>query len=1079
MTRIITERFDYWPMSTAMVINNTVGPNEGARRSGVACAECPAGAANNVAAALPSVTGEPLSYRQAFRLSALPGESSALWRLSDATGIILELTVNAAGKIEWWDPVSASHPPGSLTITAGTYFVVEVQLNVAAAGKSTFSWRVNGVAIGSGEIEVRNAGVKTSTMGNISSAAMVVFLDDFAVNNAKGEVDNTWLGLGYPAVPNRRPVGCYQGMAADGDVYSIGQGDAPFNLSTLNSFESHQGRKAGIIHFSDPWESKAGGGLLWDGFGVNATATCFARGAIPLKSIAGGEGICAKVLAGEFDASIKTWAEAAKAFAHPFFLRPWWEMNGTWWNWSTTAAQFVEAWQYLYNKIKPIAPNVTFVWCPNVLSAEVAIIADFGSFYPGDAFVDWIGLDGYSGENPLKKYGWRTPAAVFKPSYDRIREVAPSKPIIICETACSEIGGTKSAWITELLGTTIPVLMPAVKAHVWFNWNITAGEGRLDWQIESSAPAQAAYKAGIASPYYLPPSVQEFTILQGVPPPPEGLLPIVSPPAQIVVQVVTEGGSGRGFDLSDEVEGLSFTNSNPGGDEFCSFTLHRSWFAENPEVGRGDILRVIAGIDVLWTGRIEDTDRSTGDAETIGVTAYGLGNRFADVTFAEIYVDRDLSRWEGIPNERVEKLGNLWQTDRGSVELRPTGSSGRPAVALSFSTLHTTATIKQIVESWYDAAGIPIGAVVYDMVSFDAFGGGYGFLGAEWFAAIYLATSPELPGSVDSTANLVPSASGTLTATTSDRAYAALQFYYTGISETLANDWRVEFHTAVFGRHGMTKQGASPGGFTADQIVGNIVSRASHIQARNVSSFGYVIPNFTVLTPVTLKTGIEEVSQYASVDYGVWGPNSVFDRSVDGYFDYTAKDTSTQHWTALRSDFEADLTFHSETGSLYDTVNITYQTEGGKTQVETFSTYSPDLARAGLSPRTYPLNVGTTTKAGARIYAEIFLDLFAGFAPARGSGSLTGSVRHYRRGRIPAYYMRADGANVRVPDILPAETTFALSEAPDRRTTFPIKRVTVDCSGDMPRTTVEFDQSTEALASLLAQEAQMPALVGP
>ena len=69
---------------------------------------------------------------------------------------------------------------------------------------------------------------------------------------------------------------------------------------------------------------------------------------------------------------------------------------------------------------------------------------------------------------------------------------------MIGETSSSEYGGSKPAWITDALTTQIPSRYPRMRALVWFNKNT---EG-MDWIIESSRAAQAAFAAGIAAPWY-------------------------------------------------------------------------------------------------------------------------------------------------------------------------------------------------------------------------------------------------------------------------------------------------------------------------------------------------------------------------------------------------------------------------------------------------------------------------------------------------------------------------------------------------------------------------------------------------
>lgn len=544
-------------------------------------------------------------------------------------------------------------------------------------------------------------------------------------------------------------------------------------------------------------------------------------------------------------------------------------------------------------------------------------------------------------------------------------------------------------------------------------------------------------------------------------------------PPQVTVVAIAEGGRGRGFDLTDEIEGLTFSNVNPGGDEVCSFTLSRSWFAENPEIDKGNLLRVLYGVDVLWQGRVEEIDRGTGDSETLLVTCYGLGNRLGDLTFREIYIDRDNSKWVDRSIQRRIDQASLVANVLASSGFQDTGSAG-PGLVFTFTTAQSGTT--NIGELWYYGQGIDLGALSYSFRSLGGAGADASFSDQGFLSTDDLATS------FDSGTNhqQTNAENQTFVASVAGRKYALFQVRYAaGSSFTFTSNVHGWLFPRVTGRHGIIAKGSAPTeGFSADQIVVHIVSKATGIMPRTISSFSYIIQQLTFETAISPKDAIPTVDEFAGADYGTWGPSSPFDNSTNGYFDYTQKQPEVQHWFATRADFDDDLNFHTETQSLYDTVDVNYTDEGGINRTERFSITSPDLMEAGLSPRVYTLVAGTTTKAGARAFGEIFLSLFAGFAPARGSGTLSKPIRHYRRGLLSPCYLRADGANVRIPDILPAETTFSLDATPDRRTTFPIKRVTVDCSGEVPKANIEFDQANDSLAVLLAQEAAQAALVG-
>ena len=118
------------------------------------------------------------------------------------------------------------------------------------------------------------------------------------------------------------------------------------------------------------------------------------------------------------------------------------------------------------------------------------------SLYPGDAYVDWTCLDGYNwGTNPWNPNVWLTFSQTFGPSYSNITgSIAPSKPMVIGETASTEYGGSKAAWITDMLKTQLPLNFPKIKGFLWFEMWDSRG---YDWPIILSSTSQSAFATNI------------------------------------------------------------------------------------------------------------------------------------------------------------------------------------------------------------------------------------------------------------------------------------------------------------------------------------------------------------------------------------------------------------------------------------------------------------------------------------------------------------------------------------------------------------------------------------------------------
>jgi len=278
----------------------------------------------------------------------------------------------------------------------------------------------------------------------------------------------------------------YQGARADGEPYGLS--DAPWNTQTYDLWTQHAGRAPTILHWGQPF------GAL----DTNALNIAKTRGAVSLISV---DFPVDSINSGSLDATIDAFAAKCKAWGYPILLRPGWEMNGTWFGWGRKSG-FVAAWRRYVSRIRAIAPNVSFVWCPNTIWDSAS---DPAPYFPGEAYVDWVGIDGYNRAEP-----WHSPYEVFKATYDRLRLLAPNRPMMICETGCVENGGNKAAWLTNLLTKALPERFPAVKALIWFNWNIFEKNRTWEWPIESSSASQAAYKAGLALPYYS--AVPNFTL---------------------------------------------------------------------------------------------------------------------------------------------------------------------------------------------------------------------------------------------------------------------------------------------------------------------------------------------------------------------------------------------------------------------------------------------------------------------------------------------------------------------------------------------------------------------------------------
>jgi beta-mannanase len=296
----------------------------------------------------------------------------------------------------------------------------------------------------------------------------------------------------------------YWGAYVDGDRWGLA--DAPWDMRTLDAFEAQAGKRVSILHWGQPW--------YWSGlaqpFSPSIYEATSRRGAIPLVDwnpwdlAAGGSadqpGVALRtILSGDHDAYIRDWAAGAREWGKPLFLRFGHEMNGSWYPWSegrngNAPGEFARAWRHVRDLFASVgATNVTWVWSPNVVYPGSTPLA---GLYPGDAYVDWVAMDGYNfGVGPVRQDGWRSFAEAFGATYRSLEALAPSKPMMVAEVGSSEHGGSKAAWIADALGPRLSADFPRIRALVWFDWN---AEG-MDWVIESSPAARGAFADAIRS----------------------------------------------------------------------------------------------------------------------------------------------------------------------------------------------------------------------------------------------------------------------------------------------------------------------------------------------------------------------------------------------------------------------------------------------------------------------------------------------------------------------------------------------------------------------------------------------------
>ena len=191
------------------------------------------------------------------------------------------------------------------------------------------------------------------------------------------------------------------------------------------------------------------------------------------------------VIRGDLDQFFKNYAAGAKAYGGPVILIPYSEFNGDWFPWgvnigNNSPQKLVQAFRHI-RVLFSGAPNVKFGWVPN---AEAGGNDNISAAYPGDAYVDYVGVDGFNfgGGEEL------TFSQLFGSTLSRLTQF--NKPAMVFSMG-THAASNKAAWITDALTVQIPKY-PQVKGWLWFNEN-----KETDWRVQSDPQSLAAFKAAL------------------------------------------------------------------------------------------------------------------------------------------------------------------------------------------------------------------------------------------------------------------------------------------------------------------------------------------------------------------------------------------------------------------------------------------------------------------------------------------------------------------------------------------------------------------------------------------------------
>ncbi len=298
--------------------------------------------------------------------------------------------------------------------------------------------------------------------------------------------------------------------------------DAPWIPTAIDDFTSMVGTAPKIVGWFESWSDT--------GFSAERMDVAASRDATPLITWQSWDHrlgtdqpkyALRAIAHGDHDAYVRQWAKDAADYGKPVYLRFDHEMNVDSFPWGVgangnTAAEYVDTWRHVHGIFRQEgATNVRWVWSPNVVANGSRTLSaawspnvangsspPFYQIYPGDEYVDWVGLDGYNWGTSQSWSRWQRFTEVFEASYDELAALT-DKPMMIGEMASTEAGGNivnggKPNWIRRAYLNEIPSSkFERIEAVMWFHQN-----KETNWRVDSSAAALEAYKEAVSASLY-------------------------------------------------------------------------------------------------------------------------------------------------------------------------------------------------------------------------------------------------------------------------------------------------------------------------------------------------------------------------------------------------------------------------------------------------------------------------------------------------------------------------------------------------------------------------------------------------
>lgn len=335
------------------------------------------------------------------------------------------------------------------------------------------------------------------------------------------------------------------------------------------------------------------------------------------------------------------------------------------------------------------------------------------------------------------------------------------------------------------------------------------------------------------------------------------------------------------LEAEDVPTSISYHTELPGGFGPGDFTLPlppgspapKSWLLGGVVVFDADTKQV------YYEGRVTNVSSDT-SASTVTVETEGWAKHlYDDETAAEIFIDRDLSKWGEPSVQRKIDILEAKFAERGYVfsqEVKTTPASGEVGSGVVFTLGSVGTGTTPFAETWYYGDGVDIGSLRYDYKVLSPDGGDANVDDRAFLTSDDRALSNDAGTIHQQNTALDQSVSSTVTG----RKYAMMQTaYLANLPTAVYRNQRGFMNLAAIGRHGLTTQGTWPDiGFLVSDMAAYAVGRWAPLL------------DFTTGTEGTIET-----TSFA-VPHSVFTGNTTVGAMLESWVLFGGKDNEPLQW---------------------------------------------------------------------------------------------------------------------------------------------------------------------------------------